>query len=72
MNGSIARFIGSSKRREKTVTTTCSIYTSCSIHELEFTCKILFFPIKKVRKKIIPQRDPRMKIYEDLVWIQTT
>jgi hypothetical protein len=60
MNGIIARFIGSSGRREKTMTITCSRYTSCSIHGLEFTCKILFFPIKKVRKKIIPERDPCM------------
>jgi hypothetical protein len=27
MNGSIARFIGSSRRREKTMTTTCSSKT---------------------------------------------
>jgi hypothetical protein len=58
MNGSIARFRGSSRRREKTMTTTCSRYTSCSTHGLKFTCKRLFFPIKQVRKKLIPERDP--------------
>jgi hypothetical protein len=64
MNGSIARFRGSSRRREKTMTTTCSIYTSCSIHGLEFTCKRLFFPIKQVRKKLIPERKP---MYADII-----
>jgi hypothetical protein len=54
VNGSIARFRGSSRRKEKTMTTACSRYTSCSIHGLEFTCKRLFFPIKQVRKKLIP------------------
>jgi hypothetical protein len=62
MNGRIARFRGSSRRREKTMTTTSSRYTSCTIHGLEFTCKRLFFPIKQVRKKIIPEIDPCMKI----------
>jgi hypothetical protein len=51
MNGSIARLKSYSRRREKTMTTTCSRYTSCSIHGLEFTCKRLFFPIKQVRKR---------------------
>jgi hypothetical protein len=62
MNGSIARFRGSSKMREKTMTTTCSKYTSYSIHGLEFTYKRLFFPIKKLRKKLILERDPCMQI----------
>jgi hypothetical protein len=50
------RFRGSSKRRERTMTTTCSRYTSCSIHGLEFTCKILFFPIKKVKEAYTGKR----------------
>jgi hypothetical protein len=53
MNGSIARFGGSSIRKEKTMTPTCSRYTSCSIHGLEFTCKRMFLPIKKVIKNLM-------------------
>jgi hypothetical protein len=62
MNGSIARFRGSSRRREKTITIACSRYTYCSIHGLELTSKRLFFPIKKVRKKLTVERDPCMQI----------
>jgi hypothetical protein len=60
MNGSIARFRGSSRRREKTMTINYSGYTSYSNHGLEFTCKTLFFPIKQVRKKLILERNPCM------------
>jgi hypothetical protein len=63
MNGSITIFKGSSRTREKTIKTTCSRYTSCIIHGLEFTCKILFFPIKQLEKEAYTIKRP---MYADI------
>jgi hypothetical protein len=62
-NGSIARFRDSSRRREKTMTTTCSSKPDVPlVVSMDCKCKRLFFPIKQVRKKLIPERDPCMQI----------
>jgi hypothetical protein len=65
MNLSIARFRGSSRRREKTMTTTCSSKPDIPLvvsMDWNLHVKELFFPIKQVRKKLIPERDPCMHI----------
>jgi hypothetical protein len=57
VNGSIVRFKGSSRRREKN-------YNDNSLVSMDWNLHVKHCPsqIKKVRKKLIPERDPCMQI----------
>jgi hypothetical protein len=53
VNGRIAIFIGSSRRREKNYNDNSPVSMDWNLH-----VKYCSSQIKKVRKKIIPERDP--------------
>jgi hypothetical protein len=57
VNGIIARFIGSSRRREKNYNDNSLVSMYWNLHVKECSSQI-----KKVRKKIIPEIDPCMQI----------
>jgi hypothetical protein len=57
VNGRIARFIGSSIRREKNYNDISPISMDWNLHVKDCSSQI-----KQVKKKIIPERDPCMQI----------
>jgi hypothetical protein len=57
VNGSIARFRGSSRRREKNYNDNSPVSMDWNLHVKDCSSQI-----KQVRKKLIPERDPCMQI----------
>jgi hypothetical protein len=57
VNGSIVRFIGSSRRREKNYNNNSPVSMDWNLH-VKYCCS----QIKQVRKKLILERDPCMQI----------
>jgi hypothetical protein len=57
VNGSIARFRGSSRRREKNYNDNSPVSMDWNLHVNGCSSQI-----KQVRKKLIPERDPCMQI----------